>query len=135
MSGTGHGSNSRVAVLGTGIMGSAMARNLISAGMVTTVWNRSAPATDALAQAGATVAASAKDAVRHADIVITMLPTAEVVDSVMLDANVVSAFKQGSVWAQMGTIGAEATSAFAGALGSLRPDVMFVDAPVSGRYW
>ena len=45
-----------VAVLGTGIMGSAMARNLIAAGLATTVWDRSASATAPLAQAGARVA-------------------------------------------------------------------------------
>ena len=36
-----------VAVLGTGIMGSAMARNLVAAGLRTTVWDRSSPATGA----------------------------------------------------------------------------------------
>ena len=35
------GEKVRVAVLGTGIMGSAMARNLVSAGLRTTVWDRS----------------------------------------------------------------------------------------------
>ena len=34
----GRGENARVAVLGTGIMGSAMARNLVSAGLRTTAW-------------------------------------------------------------------------------------------------
>ena len=49
----------RAAVLGTGIMGSAMARNLLAAGLPTTVWDRSAAATTPLADAGARVAASA----------------------------------------------------------------------------
>ena len=43
----------RVAVLGTGIMGSAMARNLVEAGLPTTVWDRSPEATAPLADAGA----------------------------------------------------------------------------------
>ena len=42
----------RAAVLGTGIMGSAMARNLLAAGLPTTVWDRSAAATRALAETG-----------------------------------------------------------------------------------
>jgi 3-hydroxyisobutyrate dehydrogenase len=132
MSGNGHGSNVRVAVLGTGIMGSAMARNLISAGLATTVWDRSASATAALAEVGATVAGSAQEAVRDADVVITMLPTEAVVDSTLFDGDVVSALKHGAVWAQMGTIGVDATADFVARLGSVRPDVMFVDAPVSG---
>src|ERR1700686_930458 len=71
-----------VAVIGAGIMGSAMARNLVAAGLNTRVWDRSPSATAPLADAGAVVAASARDAVRDADVVITMLPTADVVDSV-----------------------------------------------------
>ena len=121
-----------VAVLGIGIMGSAMARNLARAGLPTTVWDRSPSATPPLAEAGALVAASPAEAVRGARVVITMLPTAEVVESVIFGAGVAEAFRQGAVWAQMGTIGVAATAQIVGRLGQLRPDVMFVDAPVSG---
>jgi 3-hydroxyisobutyrate dehydrogenase len=124
--------NTRVAVLGTGIMGSAMTRNLLAAGLPTTVWDRSTSATATLSDAGAVVAPSAVDAVRDAGVVITMLPTAEVVKSVVLDGGVAEAFAPGTAWAQMGTIGVDATTQIAARLGQLRPDVMFVDAPVSG---
>jgi 3-hydroxyisobutyrate dehydrogenase len=122
----------RVAVLGTGIMGSAMARNLIAAKLHTTVWDRSPSATDSLAEAGAQVAPSPDKAVEDARVVITMLPTADVVDAVIFDAKVTQAFSHGAVWAQMGTIGLAATTGFATKLSALRPDVLFVDAPVSG---
>ncbi len=122
----------RVAVLGTGIMGSAMARNLISAGLATTVWDRSPSATAPLAQAGARAAPSATDAVADARVVIMMLPTADVVTSVLFDGGVAQAFAPGAVCAQMGTIGVSATLEISGRLGQLRPDMMFVDAPVSG---
>ncbi len=120
-----------VAVLGMGIMGSAMARNLVAAGLRTTVWDRSASATESLSAAGAAVAPSPPDAVRDAKIVITMLPTAEVVNSVV-DGTVTQAFSEGAVWAQMGTIGIAATAEIVRRLAEPRPDVMFVDAPVSG---
>jgi 3-hydroxyisobutyrate dehydrogenase len=120
------------AVLGTGIMGSAMARNLVAAGLSTTVWDRSPDATAPLAEAGAAVAASPSEAVRDARVVITMLPTAEIVDAVIFDGGVAEAFAEGAVWAQMGTIGVTATQQAAIRLGQLRPDVLFVDAPVSG---
>ncbi len=128
------GSDTRaaVAVIGVGIMGSAMARNLVAAGVNTRVWDRSAPATGPLADAGAVVAASARDAVQSAGVVITMLPTAEVVDSVIFDGGVAGAFADGCVWAQMGTIGVPATLRTRDRLAARRPDVMFVDAPVSG---
>jgi 3-hydroxyisobutyrate dehydrogenase len=121
-----------VAVLGTGIMGSAMARNLVRAGLRTVVWDRSPEATRALSAAGAIVVDSPSEAVRDARVVITMLPTAEVVDSVIFSDMVISSFAQGAVWAQMGTIGVGATAEIVAQLGQLRPDIMFVDAPVSG---
>jgi 3-hydroxyisobutyrate dehydrogenase len=128
----GRGRDMRVAVLGTGIMGAAMARNLVTAGLPTTVWDRSPDATAPLAEVGARVTASARDAVGGAQVVITMLPTADVVTSVMFGQDVAAALADGAVWAQMGTIGITATADIADRLGQLRPGVLFVDAPVSG---
>jgi 3-hydroxyisobutyrate dehydrogenase len=129
-----NGSDARatVAVLGAGIMGSAMTRNLVAAGVSTRVWDRSAAATAPLGAAGAVVAPSASEAVRDADVVITMLPTADAVESVIFDDGVAGAFADGCVWAQMGTIGVEATRRIGDRLAEQRPGVMFVDAPVSG---
>src|SRR5580704_8619346 len=93
------GENARVAVLGTGIMGSAMARNLVSAGLRTTVWDRSPAATAPLSDAGALAAGSPAAAVEDAQVVITMLPTAEVVDSVIFAGGVVEALAGGAGWA------------------------------------
>ncbi len=121
-----------VAVLGTGIMGAAMARNLLRAHVPTVVWNRTTSTTDDLAEAGASVAATPADAVRRARVVITMLPTAAVVRSVLFDGDTVNAFASGAVWAQMGTIGIDETEGIAARLRELRGDVLFVDAPVSG---
>ncbi len=123
---------STVAVLGTGIMGSAMARNLVRAGVRTTVWDRSPAAMEALEAAGAHAATSAEEAVRDAPVVITMLPTEEAVAAVVFAGAVAGALAKGAVWAQMGTIGVEATEQFGARLRQLRPDVLFVDAPVSG---
>ncbi len=133
MAGT-NGSDARpvVAVLGAGIMGSAMAGNLVAAGLTTRVWDRSPAATGPLADAGAVVAASAREAVRDAAVVITMLPTADAVESVIFDGGVAGAFADGCVWAQMGTIGVEAPRRTGDRLAAQRPGVMFVDAPVSG---
>ena len=55
-----------------------------------------------------------------------------VVESVIFGDTVAEAFSHGAMWAQMGTIGVAATTGIAARLGQLRPDVMFVDAPVSG---
>jgi 3-hydroxyisobutyrate dehydrogenase len=126
------GESPPVAVLGTGIMGAAMARRLLAANLRTTVWDRSPAVTTPLREAGAEVASTPNDAVKDAAVVITMLPTADVVNDVVFDGKVTDAFRHGAVWAQMGTIGPDATLELAGRLRSLRPDVMLVDAPVSG---
>jgi 3-hydroxyisobutyrate dehydrogenase-like beta-hydroxyacid dehydrogenase len=88
----GSDAHATVAVIGAGIMGSAMTRNLVAAGVNTRVWDRSATATAPLAAAGAVVAPSAREAVRDADVVITMLPTADAVDSMIFDGGVADAF-------------------------------------------
>ncbi len=133
MAGTnGRDARTAVAVIGAGIMGSAMARNLVAASLDVRVWDRAASATGPLADAGAVVATSARDAVRDAEEVITMLPTADVVESVIFDGGVADALAAGCAWAQMGTIGVEATLRIRDRLAAERPDVMFVDAPVSG---
>ena len=122
----------RVAVLGAGILGSAVSRKLVEAGLHTTVWDISPSATAPLTDAGATVAVSPAEAAGDARVVITMLPTAGAVKSVIFDGGVAGAFVPGAVWAQMSTIGGTATAEIAGRLDRLRPDVLFVDAPVSG---
>jgi 3-hydroxyisobutyrate dehydrogenase len=97
------------------------------------VWDRSPTATAPLSEAGALAAASAAEAVPDVHVVITMLPTADVVNSVIFAGGVAQALAEGAVWAQLGTIGLAATTEIGSRLGQLRPDVMFVDAPVSGR--
>jgi 3-hydroxyisobutyrate dehydrogenase len=122
----------RVAVIGLGIMGSAMARNVVAAGFPTSVWNRNPSAAAPLVEAGASTAERAEDAVRAADVVITMLPDIAAVRSVIVDGHVLEAMASGAVWAQMGTIGVQATIDLAATVKESRPDVLFVDAPVSG---
>lgn len=122
----------RVAVLGTGTMGAGMVRSLLRAGLPVDVWNRSPERTESLATEGATVYADPADAVAAAAVVITMLADAAAVRSVALEQGVLQCLPPNAVWAQMGTIGVEATAELAGITARQRPDVAFVDAPVSG---
>jgi len=73
----------RAAFLGIGLMGSRMARNLLAAGRPLTAWNRDRTKADSLAAHGATVAATAAEAVTGAGTVITMLANGAAVDSVL----------------------------------------------------
>jgi len=118
-------------VLGARVLGSAMCRKLVAAGLHTTVWDISPPATAPPGDAGVTVAASPAAAAEDAGVVITMLPAAGTAESVIFDGGVAGALVPGAVLAQMSTIGSAASAGIAGRLDRLRPDVLFVDAPVS----
>ena len=126
------GSPQAVTVLGAGTMGSAMARRLLGCGFGVRVWNRSPGPLRVLAESGAETFSDPRDAVRDASVVLTLLPTADVVFDVMMGAGVLDAMDRGVVWAQMGTIGIEGVRRLGEEVHSRHPDVVFVDAPVSG---
>jgi 3-hydroxyisobutyrate dehydrogenase len=122
----------RVSVLGIGTMGEAMAQRLLEKGIVVDAWNRTWGPTATLAAAGAIAHADPHQAVVSADVVLTMLPTGDAVSEVMLRGGALEALRPGAIWAQMGTIGLEATERLATEVSRRRRDVLFVDAPVSG---
>lgn len=117
-----------VALLGTGIMGAGMARNVLAAGLPLTIWNRTAARAAPLAEAGATVAATPADAVRGADVVVTMLGDGADVASVMEQA--ADGLSAGQVWAQTTTVGLAPYAGLVALAG--RHGLLFVDAPVVG---
>jgi 3-hydroxyisobutyrate dehydrogenase len=125
-------SHPRVALLGAGTMGAGMAQRMLDLGFPVNVWNRTPRPAAALAAHGATVRAHATDAVEAAEVVVTMLPNADAVADVMLQGGTLDALPPNATWAQMGTIGVEATERLAAEVARRRPDVVFVDAPVSG---
>jgi 3-hydroxyisobutyrate dehydrogenase len=119
-----------IAVLGVGTMGSAFARRLLGAGMRVSVWDVSSTAAARLAPAGAQVAATPEDAVRDADVVLTMVPTIASIEETMPRA--LSALPPGATWLQMSTIGVDGTERAMALAQAQRPDVVFIDSPVSG---
>ena len=92
----------RVAVLGTGIMGTGMAHSLLRSGLDVTVWNRTRGRAEPLAAAGADVAGSPSEAVADADAVITILWDGNSVADVMADA--LPAASDGVLWVQASTV-------------------------------
>jgi 3-hydroxyisobutyrate dehydrogenase-like beta-hydroxyacid dehydrogenase len=78
------GADMDIAVLGMGRMGSALAGRLLDGGHQVTVWNRSKGKASQAVSAGAREAASVPDAVRDADVVITMLANDDAVRAVAL---------------------------------------------------
>ena len=126
------GTHEPVAVLGIGAMGHGMAVSALRAGIPTIVWNRRMEAARDLAELGAQVAGTAADAARRAAVVVTMVTDADAVISVARDQGMLAALAPGAIWAQMSTIGVAGIDRVAAMAGSERPDVMLLDAPVSG---
>ncbi|WP_299293999.1 NAD(P)-dependent oxidoreductase [uncultured Tateyamaria sp.] len=118
----------KVALLGTGLMGFPMARNLAQAGVVVTAWNRTQAKADPLTANGAKVVAKASDAVTDADIIITMMSDGPTVLAMIKEVS--WALGAGALWIDMSsTKPAEARDARA----LLEAEgVAFLDAPVSG---
>ncbi|WP_432992922.1 NAD(P)-dependent oxidoreductase [Dactylosporangium sp. CA-233914] len=117
-----------LAVLGTGIMGAAIARNWLRAGQQVRVWNRTRASAEPLAADGAVVAETPADAVRGADPVVTMLFDAAAVADVMRAA--APGLAPGTLWLQLSTVGATGADELAALAGEL--GLVYVDAPVLG---
>ncbi|MFD8275213.1 NAD(P)-dependent oxidoreductase [Streptomyces flaveolus] len=117
-----------VSVLGTGIMGAAMARNLARAGLSVRAWNRSRDKAEPLAADGVRIADGPEEAVRDADVVLTMLHDGPAALDVMRRA--APGLRAGAAWVQSTTAGLDAVeylAAFAREHG-----LVFFDAPVLG---
>lgn len=119
---------SSAAVLGTGIMGAAMARNLCGAGLDVRVWNRTRAKAEPLAEAGARVADSPSEAVVGADVVLTMLYDASVTAQTVREA--APGLRSGMVWLQCTTAGLAGLPPLAAI--AREYGLIFVDAPVLG---
>src|SRR5437660_177043 len=98
----------RIGFLGTGIMGSHMARRLAEAGFPVTAWNRNAAKVEVLASIGVRRAEGVRDMVADADVIIVMLSTGDVVDEVLFsDATCSDAIMAGATLVVMSSIPVE----------------------------
>lgn len=124
------GADTRVAIMGIGPMGEPMARRLLDAGYEVAAWNRTRSKADPLADHGALVFSDAADAAKSADVVVTVLETADAVESVLFDQGVADALVSGGCVVDMSSIAPRAARDHADRLG-LR-EIGHLDAPVSG---
>jgi 3-hydroxyisobutyrate dehydrogenase-like beta-hydroxyacid dehydrogenase len=124
-----------VAILGIGKMGSAMAKELATAGFQVTLWNRNQAVADKLATEinlpNLTVASTPKAALADVDIAICLFTNGIVTQSVLLDDPLVlEGVKSNLIIVDMGTSGVESAQELARALTVKK--ISFIDAPVSG---
>ena len=118
----------RVAILGTGKMGSAMARRLGSAGFELTLWNRTRQRAEAVGVGK--VASTPAEAVADAEVVISILTDADAVRTAYLGANGAVKGARGQVFVEMSTAGPDVPKELAPAIE--RAGAQFVEAPVFG---
>jgi 3-hydroxyisobutyrate dehydrogenase len=119
-----------IAVLGTGIMGAPVARNLQRAGFAVRAWNRTRDKAQALETDGVTLAETPSDAVNGADFVMTILLDGPAVEEAMVARAALNAMGKDAVWLQCSTVGIEAIERLAEL--AKNANRAFVDAPVIG---
>jgi len=118
-----------VAVLGLGAMGRAIAHRLMSAGHGLTVWNRTPGKDEELVAAGARRAATPGEAVREAEVVITMVTDPPALEEVLFGSEGAGpAISEMATLVEMSTVGPTAIAAI---VERLAP-VAVLDAPVLG---
>lgn len=121
-----------VGVIGLGIMGAPMARNLLRAGFPVVVHNRSREKVDALAADGAQPAGSPREVAERTAVTITIVPDSPDVEEVYLDSadGVLAGAAPGQLLIDMSTIAPAVARRVAAAAADQGADLL--DAPVSG---
>ena len=121
----------RVAFLGLGTMGAAMAANLARAGFAVTAWNRTHGRAPELADLGVTMATTPAQAAAEADIVVICVSDTPDVEAVLFGPDgVVEGAQPGSLIIDCSTIAPSGSWDFAARL--RERDLRMIDAPVSG---
>ena len=125
---------SRVGVIGMGIMGAPMARNLLKAGFRVTVHNRTRSKEAELVLEGAIAASSPREAAEASEVVISMVADSPDVQQVILGSGgVIEAAREGLTVIDMSTISPSVTREIAAELAKRGANML--DAPVSGGQW
>ena len=119
-----------ICVLGMGQMGRLMALRLKEAGHEVHVWNRTLATAQPLASSGIVVHRIAPDAVRGADMVISMLADGPAVAAVLFEQQAAEAMSKGTLFIDMASIQPGEARDHAARLGAL--GIAHLDAPVSG---
>lgn len=120
----------KITLIGTGLMGLPMSRNLMAAGHDLTVWNRSPARAAPLVAEGAKTASTAAEAIAGAEVIITMLSDGFATQALLDDDAFGAALKEGMIWIDTSSAKPEHARAQSAQLAPM--GVAHLDAPVSG---
>ncbi len=123
-----------VGFIGLGLMGSSMAQNLLRAGFPLVVWNRTAKKAESLAQNGARVAGSPREATAAVDVLVTIVSDPPALEQVLWGPNgALGGLRQGSVLIDSSTVSPVLARRIA--VACTERGAEFLDAPVTGGTW
>jgi len=121
----------KVGFIGLGIMGKPMASHLIKAGYETYLQDLNRDAVNELQTLGGIPCQSNREVANHANVIITMLPNAKIVESVLFgEDGIIHTAKPGTIVADMSSVAPEDAKSFATRLADY--EIHSLDAPVSG---
>lgn len=121
----------RIGIIGVGIMGEPMAKNLIDAGYEVTAYDINRKAVERVGSYGGTAASSPKEAAASRDMVITMLPDDRIVEETILGHDgAMEGMDPGMILIDMSTVSPATSKKIAEVLE--RNGMEMLDAPVSG---
>ncbi len=124
-------SETTVAVVGLGVMGAPMAKNLVRAGYGVIGYNRTPAKAEALAAHGVRPVTTLREAVENSDVIITNLPDSPDVEAVVTAPDGVLAHgRRGALWIDMSTIRPDVARDLA--VQAAERGIEALDAPVSG---
>ncbi len=132
------GPGSKVGLIGLGLMGRPMGHNLLKAGYLLTVWNRTASRAESLVAAGAKLANSPQDVAAASDVLITIVSDPHALEEVLSGgsgkgAGALGALRPGSIYIDSSTVSPSLARKVAA--DCEERDVAFLDAPVTGGTW
>ena len=120
----------KITLIGTGLMGAPMSRNLMAAGYDLTVWNRSPERAAPLVAEGAKTAPTAAQAIAESEVIVTMMSDGFATQALLDDETFINALSTGMIWIDMSSAKPEHARAQSSHLATL--GVAHLDAPVSG---
>lgn len=119
----------KISFLGVGLMGAPMVQRLIDHGFELTLWNRTVSKAAAYSE-HACIANSPEDAIKDADIVITMLESGPIIDKLLYQSDAYLSLKTSCLVIDMSSITPEIARSHAEQVSSVNAN--YLDAPVSG---
>jgi 2-hydroxy-3-oxopropionate reductase len=123
-----------VGLIGLGLMGKPMGRNLLKAGFPLVIWNRTKERAEDLVREGAKFAANPRDVALQADVLITIVSDPPAVEQILWDQNgALEGLRRGSLYIDSSTVSPELARRAAAACAERGVD--YLDAPVTGGTW